>query len=384
MLASGGTPAFARVLKSALAPGAAVEVEGETPAIELAERQKLAGDGKGLPEALERDAGEGETDKTLDVAFAWFGMSLVLPQPAPALPKLPAGAAPIALPEGQAPATPLPAGTQLAADPDPTPVVPEAPAQDAVAIDLKGPAAPVAPLAGPEATPPLPAGTPEVQPVAERPAGPIRIELPRATETPQRIQPVTLAAIQPRAEAVQPLAAPLAAAAIETPSPRRQAPRDATVSALSAPTAEAPRAHAVPAAADAQQPALDLRNRDAMTSMIERIEALRDMPGARETSIRLSPDALGTVDVSIRREGDRVHVHFSAETPAARAALAEAQPRLAELAESRGLRLGQTSVEGGAAGQGQRQDAAPRPAFATAPASAPGGEPATDTDERIA
>lgn len=389
MLASGGTHAFARVLKSALAPpqGAPAEAEGETPQGELAVRQKLAGDGKALPDAPEGEADDkAETDdKSEDVAFAWFGGAFVLPQHAPVLPSLPVGARAIQLPEGQVPAStaaPLPGTAPVAADPAPAPITPEAAVQDAAAIDLKATAVPASPIAAPEPK----AIQPDAQPIVERTPGPIRIELPPAQETAHRVQTTTLAAIQPRAEAVHAAAAAIAPAAIEAPSPRRQGRGETTISSLAAPAAtHASTAQAVPVTADAQQPALDLRSRDGMQAMVDRIEALRDTPNARETSIRLSPDALGSVSISIRQEGDRVHVHFTADNATARAALAEAQPRLAELAESRGLRLGQTTVDGGTAGHGgQRQDAAPQSIFTPAPASAPGGEPATGADDRVA
>ncbi len=352
-------------------------MEGETPLGELAVRQKLAGDGKDLPDAPEGE--DKDKDASADVAFAWFAVSPATPQPLAMALRLPSGAGAIQLPEGGVsgqPARPQVEGGPLAVD---------ATNLEAAPVELKA-----ADLAPP--TPVTTADKLAAEPTVSAPAAPdqqspapIRIELPATQHaaTP-RSQPVTLAEIQPRAEHIQPLATPLAAAAIEAPATRRAARSETTISALATPTAEAPRTHAVPATPDVQQPALDLRRHEAMTSMIERIEAMRDTPGARETSIRLSPDALGTVDISIRHDGDRVHVHFSADTPAARAALAEAQPRLAELAESRGLRLGQTSIDGGAAGQGQRQDAAPRPAFTSAPASALSVEPATDSDERIA
>jgi flagellar hook-length control protein FliK len=388
LLASGGTHAFARVLKSALAPpdGAPAEAEGETPQGELTVRQKLAGDGKALPDSPEGEAdGKPDTDdKSEDVAFAWFGGAFVLPQHAPLLPKLPVGARAIQLPEGQiaaATAASLPGTAPVAADPAPAPTTPEAAVQGTAAIDPKAIAVPASPVAAPEPR----AVQPDAQPAVERTAGPVRIELPPAQETAHRVQTTTLAAIQPRAETIHAAAAAIAPTAIEAPSPRRQARSETGISSLTAPAAtQASTAQAVPATADAQQPALDLRSRDGMQAMVDRIEALRDTPGSRETSIRLSPDALGSVSISIRQEGDRVHVHFTADNASARAALAEAQPRLAELAESRGLRLGQTTVDGGSAGQGQRQDAAPQPIFTTAPASAPGGEPATDADDRVA
>jgi flagellar hook-length control protein FliK len=48
-------------------------------------------------------------------------------------------------------------------------------------------------------------------------------------------------------------------------------------------------------------------------------------------------------------------VHFTAENPATRQLLADAAPRLAELAEARGLKLGQSSVDSGSGERGQQQ-----------------------------
>lgn len=361
-----------------LTPGAAAEAEGETPLLETLVRQKAAGTGKELPDAPQGEAGD-EDETVTDPSFAWFVIAQPVPEPAPAL-RFPVSAAAIRLPEG--------ATLGLAAEPAPAPVAETAtPAAVELSPDLAAPDAPAefALPAQPGETP-VKAKPAELAAAPEQPEAPIRIELPPAREAAPRPQPVTLAAIQPRAEAVQPLAAPLAAASIEPRALRRTGPRDATIQAPAATAApEAPRPQVVVPAADTQQPQLDMRHREWTTSMVERIEALRDASPARETNIRLAPDALGSVDISIRQEGDRVHVRFSAENATARTLLTEAQPRLAELAEARGLRLGQTSVDAGTAGQGgQRHDAAPRPAFASAPASALSGDSATDSDERIA
>lgn len=138
-----------------------------------------------------------------------------------------------------------------------------------------------------------------------------------------------------------------------------------------------------PLSAPGSLPVIDTRRQEWIGALAERIDMLREAAGPRETSIRLSPDALGAVDVSVSQDGDRVNVRITAETPAARALLAEAQPRLAELAEARGLRLGQTSIDGGAAGQGQGQRHEPG---ARQLPSAPPRARAEDiqTEERIA
>jgi len=142
--------------------------------------------------------------------------------------------------------------------------------------------------------------------------------------------------------------------------------------------------HAVTASGDAQHAALDMSQRDWPGAMIARIETLReaaaDAANAADTRIRLVPDALGTIDVSLRTEGETVHVHFAAEQAQTRALLADAHARLTELADARGLKLSQSGVDGGG-GQPPRP---PQPTRATpdAPRSV---EPIDDTaDYRIA
>lgn len=139
----------------------------------------------------------------------------------------------------------------------------------------------------------------------------------------------------------------------------------------------------VQAPAPADQAPLDLSRDDWTGKMIERIAALRDGVEAADTRIRLAPENLGTVDVSIRRDGDRLQVHFTAENPATRQLLADAAPRLAELAEARGLKLGQSSVDSGGSdsrGQPHQQPQASTPAR---PASAR-ADNVTASDARVA
>lgn len=107
----------------------------------------------------------------------------------------------------------------------------------------------------------------------------------------------------------------------------------------------------VPLAAAIDAAPVDATRPDWPQTMIARIEQLRDQqnaPGSTgDTRIRLHPDALGTVDVTLRRDGDGTHVQLAAAEPATRAMLADAQPRLQALAEARGLRLTGSEVAGG-------------------------------------
>ncbi|HXH16963.1 MAG TPA: flagellar hook-length control protein FliK [Sphingomonas sp.] len=138
------------------------------------------------------------------------------------------------------------------------------------------------------------------------------------------------------------------------------------------------------AVSDTQQAPLDMRQERWPHAMIARIELLRDAADAVDTRIRLVPDALGAIDVSLKTDGDTVHVHFNAEQGATRTMLAEAQPRLAELAEARGLKLAQGSLGGGDAGASQqRAPAAPQTPNRPAPAAAVTADADTD-DIRIA
>mgnify|MGYP005991787017 CR=1 FL=1 len=156
------------------------------------------------------------------------------------------------------------------------------------------------------------------------------------------------------------------------------------------------------AAAQTGQQTLDMNQPRWPEAMIQRIEMLRDMADANDMSIRLVPDALGAIDISLRRDGDTVQVQLTAEQPRTRALLAEAQPQLTDMAEARGLKLQQTPAATGSdrtamAGQQQQQSQAHQqahqqsgqhqPPRAPAPAPRPSRGPAdsaADDDERIA
>ncbi len=101
---------------------------------------------------------------------------------------------------------------------------------------------------------------------------------------------------------------------------------------------------------------------DWLASMIDRIETLRDDTGGiRETRMKLAPEALGNVEVTVRRDESGVlQVRIAADTAQARAMLNDAAPKLAEMVEARGLKLGGSSVDAGA-GDHRRDAPAPTP-----------------------
>ena len=150
------------------------------------------------------------------------------------------------------------------------------------------------------------------------------------------------------------------------------------IAGFAAPTATNLLQSAVQQVAAADQGALDPRHDRGLNGMIDHIEMLRDDANARDTRIRLTPDALGTVDVALRRDGDAVHVRFSSANEATRLVLNDAQPRLAALAEARGVRITGSSIDSGTHGGGQQQ---PQPRTESPrPVRAPRAAVATDTD----
>jgi len=223
-------------------------------------------------------------------------------------------------------------------------------------------AASIAPLASVGLVPPsgaqgnaLPAVTGATEAMAT-PADTPATGTPRWTAT-GTTTPVALAMAQP--EAVQPQpgmvasAAQVFGAAIQAATKTRDAEKTGALdtAVLSATVAPAPSI----AIATAQQAPLDMRQDRWPHAMIERIEMIRDAADAGDTRIRLIPDALGAIDVSVKSVGDTVHVHFNAEQAATRTLLADAQPRLAELAEARGLKLGQGAPGDSNASNGQQR-----------------------------
>lgn len=337
--------------------------------------QALAGDGKNLP--VEGEIAADDEDAS-DPAIAWLPASLV---PVPVEPVVLSDTASVAVPAAMAEAgfaaapagatmTPLPEAVQVQIDAAPvvetTAAVPVEAASPATA-KIEGEAMPV--------EPPVIAIEPETK--AETPT---RERLPRPALAPV----VTSQPVVPNTPATQ-TAGQVFAAAISASfdSPAASAARTTDPVATQAQATAIELRTSVQAMAGADQAPLDLSRDDWAGKMIDRIAALRDAAEATDTRIRLAPENLGNVDVSIRREGDRVHVHFTAENPAARQLLAEAAPRLAELADARGVKLGQTSVDGGTGGQ-QGQPNQPQSSQPVRPASALASQPQSDRDHRVA
>lgn len=235
-------------------------------------------------------------------------------------------------------------------------------------------------------------------------ATPIGFDRPVASERASTPVTVPLAPV-PRTAASDGYAAPVASSAraaqvFAAAIHRALGEQDARRPTDPAPTLAAPAPAlvvGVVAAGSAHAGTLDMRHGSWPAVMIERIASLRDMAAENDTKLRLSPDMLGTIDVSLKRDGDAVQVQISAEQAQTRQMLAEAQPRLAELADARGVKLHLSGAPGGSAeqqagsGPGQnaggdapRQQATPASPFSTRPRSAAPRGDADAHDERIA
>lgn len=239
---------------------------------------------------------------------------------------------------------------------------------------------PISGEAGVVTAPPPPAmaaATPEQRaPTGEPQLGEPRVD---AAVAPAKVAAPAVAELQPVriAPASQMFAAAIQRAVRDE---RRPVATDAALT-LAAPTADLAN-RAVPAV-ETPHATLDMAQATWPTKMIERIELLRDAADAVDTSIRLMPDKLGTIDVSLKQDGDRVQVQFTAQQSETRQLLADAQPRLAELAEAKGLRLSMQTGDGATGGQPQQQRAA-APALTQTPRRAADQSAAGSDDERIA
>lgn len=294
----------------------------------------------------------------------------VTPSPVVSTPALPPTDAPAAMRNAATtPRAALPATLQAAETP--TAVASPDSAPTLVAASTNGSPAP-----------PSPDAVASLRPLVDQPALPadptprsvaIRVARPSQPTSP----PADRATLPSAPTAALAPAARVFAAAIHRlvvqPAGAEDMARDpATPSLLPAPGTITPVAVPVTARGDS---ALDMGDRHWPEAMIARIIALRDASDALAASasidrdratVRLSPDALGTVEVALHRDEGQVRVQLTAEQPRTQALLAEAQPRLTELAEARGIRVvhAGTAAAGGDAGTApqQRQPTAPPPA----------------------
>ena len=317
----------------------------------------------------------------------------VAPRPA-AAPSTPP--APIVMAARTMVAEAIRAGVRI--EPVPLPAAPVLPlAPIALPANWQAQAAPVVALASPvplAAPLPLPTNADPV-PVAASLVEGTRETARAIPSVPLDPRPTPTALPQPLAPAGPDLAAAPGLAALTAAIPPAGSDRDpadpADPLAAIAPAAAAQPVAGIAPANGGERSMLDLTQERWPQAMVAHIERLRDAADAADTRIRLVPDALGAIDIGVRQEGETLHVHFTAAEAQTRTLLQEAQPRLAEAAEHRGLKLGQTSVgqNQADASAGQRQPhsqpqhqavPSPRPAPQTRTASTRDG----DDDARLA
>jgi len=261
------------------------------------------------------------------------------PQPTvPALPLTIASDTAQARPEG-APLTVAPSALQdMQTQPatTPTPAAPQPSSAAPITIDPGLAAGVDLSSPTPAAKSPIVVADRQIAPQAA--AQPVRIAVPQAV-------PATLVSLA-ATNAPMPALFALAMASERKPAGEGEGskPGDLTAAATLLAPADAMQLVAKPGQAERQ--ALDMGRQDWPQKMIDRIEALRDDANANDTSIRLKPDALGRINVSLRTHADgAVTVRFAAEQPTTRALLADAAPQLNAAAEARGIRLTGTSVD---------------------------------------
>lgn len=219
-------------------------------------------------------------------------------------------------------------------------------------------------------------GTPRATPAADQPRPALRF----AVAEPALTLPL---AVKPDAVAVAGVPVPAAHAfahAIAQAVRRNDARDDARDGATAIDPTDITTTASAIAVADARPVvtaprALDMAREDWPQRLIDRIEAARDAANAGDTRIRLVPEALGKIDIALRQDGATLHIQFTAEQAATRELLASAQSRLADLAEARGLRLGQTGVDGGPSSGNSNGEQGRRPPPALAPLA---NRPASD------
>lgn len=367
----GAAGGFVQVLAAFLDSMAGAAPEPASMPTLPADRQSLADDGNALPATIAGDEGD-----TKDPVLIWLPAGFAPPLPPSSPIQLPGS---LGLRGAQSPPIPGEAGGQAADPRDVNRLVPvEQPGMTIAAGEgapSDGATTTTDPVKAAFAASPADA--------SPAPAREARVTVPLPGAAPQPPATGGQTAIQPAGQA---FAAAMAAATAHrersTREDQEHAPQSPSgpVATAQVETASRPVVQAVP---EAKHTPLDLRNDRGLQGMIDRIETLRDDVNARDTRIRLVPDALGGVDVAVRKEGDAVHVHFTADTQATRALLVDAQPRLAELAEARGVKLGQTSVDAGAGG-GANAQAQPRAPQPRAPVSAVAATEIDSTDQRLA
>jgi flagellar hook-length control protein FliK len=306
-------------------------------------------------------------------------------------PVAPAAQDPILLPKGQ---------LEPAAETSPTPAVqaqakavpaPAGPAADAPEAGKAPPpviaAAPADPDT-PEAPPKSSAESPPVDKVIEAAKRLMAQALPSAApatlQGPRTSPRLQNSVLEREPEPLAPPAAPLPAA-MPVAAPSAPAPIAALAPAPAPQAAEAPERMV--------ERALDLARDGEWLDRLAR-DIARAAEGDSPMRFRLHPQSLGHMRVELAQGDHGTSVRLTVETEAARAILADAQPRLAAEARAQGVRIAETHVDLSGSdrhfsGDQRRQDETRQtPIIRTLREAAPGGatpaQPARSRSDRYA
>ena len=325
-----------------------------------------------LPTAGQHEADEAGKDDddlsepTLEPSLAWL---LPLPAAVPPTPTDAGGTGGLRparfLPDCEMPVPTVPPSVESGVNPPLSDVVKAA--RDILVVD---------PASGDGGKPSVPSH-PGADP--RRDAPPVILTVPEAVKAAAVPRPIGLEL----AAAAKGSAAP-AAVALEAAGPNAPTAADSAMLAATGVSS----VNSVAPAASAHRAGIDLTNDPGLHRMIDRIEQLRDGADVRETRIRLIPDSLGPVDIAVRRAGEGVQVHFTAAEAATRQLIADAQQRLTDLADTRGVRIERAIIDGGtgqqASGEGQSRPQPQQAQQNRAPARAEREAAPETTDDRIA
>jgi flagellar hook-length control protein FliK len=256
-------------------------------------------------------------------------------------PVAPTAQDPILLPKGQvepaAETSPAPVvQAQAIAVPAPAGPAPDAPEAGKVPAPVVAapadPEAPEAVLKSPAESPPVDKAIDAAKRVmaqALQPATPALLQRPRTA--PRLQNPV----LEREAEPLAPPAAPLPVA-----MPVAAPPAPAPIAAL----APAPAPQAAEAPERSVERALDLARDCEWLDRLAR-DIARSAEGDSPLRFRLHPQSLGHMRVELAQGDHGTSVRLTVETEAARAILADAQPRLAAEARAQGVRIAETHVD---------------------------------------
>ena len=239
-------------------------------------------------------------------------------------------------PAAPAPSSPPPVRAAKAVKSEATALV----AAHETEIGIEGEAKPAPPVGHAKATAEVRPEVSPLRPVVGTDRGQTRAPAPAKTMATRTVE-------RAAAPAVEMAPPPAATAAPASPMPQAQPFR----------AEAAPGELPAPATAPAGEGELDLQNDAEWLDRLAR-DIARAGDGTAPLRFRLHPQTLGHLGVELVQTEQGTHVRLTADTEAARALIADAQPRLLAEARAQGVRIAEAQVD--LAGSGGRDGADPR------------------------